>query len=94
MTGSSDASAPDIRSELRLRPEPARVTRLSRRVLIGLGGVSAVAVLGTLIWALDSNWRDGQSPAELFTTENRTTADGLQNLPRDYIGIPDRKSVV
>jgi len=88
MTGSSDASPPDIRSELRLRPEPPRVTRLSRKVLIGLGGVSAVAVLGALIWALDTKRRDGQSSTELFTTENRTTADGLQNLPRDYTGIP------
>lgn len=88
MTGSSDASAADIRSELRLRPEPPRVTRLSRKVLIGLGGVSAIAVFGALIWALDTNRRDGQSSSELFTTENRTTADGLQNLPRDYTRIP------
>ncbi|MFI0846544.1 TrbI/VirB10 family protein [Mesorhizobium sp. IMUNJ 23232] len=88
MTGSSDASAPDVRSELRLRPEPGRVTRLSRKVLIGLGGVSAIAVFGALIWALDTNRRDGQSSTELFTTENRSTADGLQNLPRDYTGIP------
>jgi type IV secretion system protein VirB10 len=88
MTDASTTSAGDIRAELRLRPEPPRVTRLSRKVLIGLGGVSAVAVLGALIWALDANRRDGQSSTELFTTENRTTADGLQNLPRDYTGIP------
>lgn len=88
MTHSSDASAPDIRSELRLRPESPRVTRLSRKVLIGLGGASAIAVFGALIWALDTSQRNHQSSTELITTENRTTADGLQNLPRDYTGVP------
>ncbi|AWC20932.1 Type IV secretion system protein virB10 [Aminobacter sp. MSH1] len=77
----------DLRAELRLRPEPARVTRLSRKVLIGLGGVASVAILGALIWALDSRRRDEQ-PSEHFTTENRTTADGLQALPKDYSGVP------
>lgn len=79
---------PDIRAELRLRPEPARVTRLSRKVLIGLGGVASVAILGTLIWALDTRRRGNEQPSELFTTENRSTADGLQTLPKDYAGVP------
>lgn len=78
----------DIREELRLRPEPARVTRLSRKVLIGLGGVASVAILGTLIWALDTRRRGNEQPSELFTIENRTTADGLNMLPKDYSGIP------
>ncbi|MHB2266333.1 TraB/TrbI/VirB10 family type IV secretion system protein [Aliihoeflea sp. 2WW] len=88
----TDAANPspggDIRAELRLRPEPPRVTRLSRKVLIGLGGVSAIAVMGALIWALDSNRRGGQQSSELYSTENRSTADGLQSLPRDYTGLP------
>lgn len=78
----------DIRAELRLRPEPAGVTRLSRKVLIGLGGVASAAILGTLIWALDTRRRGDDEPSELFTTENRSTADGLQTLPKDYAGIP------
>lgn len=78
----------DIREELRLRPEPGRVTRLSRKVLIGLGGVASVAILGTLIWALDTRRRGNEQPSELFTTENRATADGLQKLPKDYSGVP------
>lgn len=78
----------DIRAELRLRPEPARVTRLSRKVLIGLGGVASVAILGALIWALDGRRRYNEPSSELFTTENRSTADGLQTLPKDYAGVP------
>ncbi|MER9470449.1 TrbI/VirB10 family protein [Mesorhizobium sp. M0482] len=88
MTDAANALNHDIRAELRLRPEPARVTRLSRKVLIGVGGVASAAILGTLIWALDTGWRGTEQPPELFTTENRTTADGLQSLPKDYAGIP------
>ncbi|MER8944547.1 TrbI/VirB10 family protein [Mesorhizobium sp. M0959] len=88
MTDAANAPNHDIRAELRLRPEPARVTRLSRKVLIGVGGVASAAILGTLIWALDTGRRGTEQPPELFTTENRTTADGLQSLPKDYAGIP------
>ncbi|MER9353800.1 TrbI/VirB10 family protein [Mesorhizobium sp. M0514] len=87
----SDVANPpnvDIRADLRLRPEPARVTRLSRKVLIGLGGVASAVILGTLIWALDTKRRGNDEPSELYTTENRTTADGLQTLPKDYSGVP------
>jgi len=78
----------DIRAELRLRPEQPRVTRLSRKVLITLGSVSAVAIMAALFWALDANRRANQSPTELYSTENRTPADGLAGLPKDYTGIP------
>lgn len=88
MSGPTNASNRDIQAELRLRPESGRVTRLSRKVLIGLGGVASVAILGTLIWALDTRRRGNEQPSELFTTENRTTADGLQALPKDYAGVP------
>ncbi|MER9236362.1 TrbI/VirB10 family protein [Mesorhizobium sp. M0622] len=88
MTEPANAPNQDIRAELRLRPEPARVTRLSRKVLIGVGGVAGAAILGTLIWALDTRRRGTEQPPELFTTENRSTADGLQTLPKDYAGIP------
>ncbi|MER8855738.1 TrbI/VirB10 family protein [Mesorhizobium australicum] len=88
MSDVADSPNVDIRADLRLRPEPASVTRLSRKVLIGLGGVASVAILGTLIWALDTRRRGNDEPSELFTTENRSTADGLQTLPKDYAGVP------
>jgi type IV secretion system protein VirB10 len=88
MSDPTNGSSRDIRAELRLRPEPARVTRLSRKVLIGLGGVASAVILGTLIWALDTRRRGNDEPSELFTTENRSTADGLQTLPKDYAGVP------
>ncbi|AYG66099.1 TrbI/VirB10 family protein [Rhizobium sp. CCGE531] len=83
MTGPSD-----LKAEFRLRPEPARVTRLSRKVLIGLGAVSSLAIAAALFFALDTGRRGNQTPDELYNTENRTPADGLANLPKDYTGIP------
>lgn len=78
--GTSDAP-------MRLRAEAPRVTRLSRKVLAGLGVIAAVGVGGALIFALQGRHNSG-APTELFSTENRTTADGLQGLPRDYSGVP------
>lgn len=73
--------------DLRLRAERPRVTRLSRKVLIGLGGVSGFAVAGALIYALQTD-DGGSGNEELYSTESRTTADGLAGLPRDYSAVP------
>ncbi|MGE0521619.1 MAG: TrbI/VirB10 family protein [Variibacter sp.] len=78
---------PEITPDLRLRAERPRVTRLSRKVLIGLGGVAGLAIAAALVYALQTR-RTDQAVKELYSTENRTTADGLTGLPRDYTGIP------
>ncbi len=80
----SDAN---LARELRLRPEPLRVMRLSRRVLTVLGGVSAVAVAAALMLAL---WPHAPKPGgeELVSTQNRSTPDALKTLPHDYSGLP------
>ncbi len=72
--------------EMRLRPSRAPVTRLSRKVLLGLGTVAAVGIGGALFFALRPQHQTGGS--ELYNTSNRTTPDGLANLPRDYTGLP------
>ena len=79
-TGATGLAAP-----MRLRAEPPRVTRLSRRVLAGLGLAASIGVGASLIYALQSRPHDGGGP-ELYSTENRTRADGLAGLPRDYTG--------
>ena len=80
-------NAPNVTPDLRLRTERPRVTRLSRKVLIGLGGASGLAIAAALIYALQTRKADQES-RELYSTENRSTADGLTGLPRDYTGIP------
>ncbi len=76
----SNTSAP-----MRLRAEPPRVTRLSRKVLASVTAVALVGIGGALIYALQTRnvGRDGE---ELYSTTNRQTADGLAGLPRDYTG--------
>ena len=85
-----EAAGPDggarIAQEMQLRPDRPRVTRLSRKVLMGLGGVVAVGVGGALFFALEPNHKTASS--ELYNTDNRSTPDGLANLPRDYTGLP------
>jgi type IV secretory pathway VirB10-like protein len=72
-------------STMRLRPEPPRVTRLSRKVLAGIGVVAGLGIGGALIYALQT--RDGgRNVEELYSTTNRQPADGLAGLPRDYTG--------
>ena len=79
--------SPNPSDPFRLRPDPPRVVRLSRKVLGGLAVITAIGIGGALIFALqDRPVRD--RPGELFTTENRPTADELRRLPSDYSGIP------
>lgn len=89
-TDTGTASAPSATKPdpaMRLRPESPRVTRVSRRVLAGVGLVAGLGIGGALIYALQTSDRQsGQE--ELFTTDRRQTADGLQELPSDYSGVP------
>ncbi|MBZ9740643.1 TrbI/VirB10 family protein [Mesorhizobium sp. CO1-1-4] len=71
---------------MRLRAEPQRVTRLSRKALAGLGLAASLTVGGALIYALQ-NRQQGQGQ-ELYSTDNRSTPDGLAGLPKDYAGVP------
>lgn len=78
-------SSGDPTSPMRLRAEAPRVTRLSRKVLAGIGVVTALGIGGALIYALQTR-EAGTGGEELYSVDNRTTADGLAGLPRDYTG--------
>jgi hypothetical protein len=62
--------ARDHAAELRLRPERPPVTRLSRKVLMGLMAVAAICVSGALIWALYQGRAKPTSSTELYNTDN------------------------
>ncbi len=72
--------------EMQLRSNRPPVMRLSRTVLVGVGATAAVAIGGALFLALKP--QDQTSGSELYDTSNRTTPDGLANLPKDYTGLP------
>jgi type IV secretion system protein VirB10 len=90
MTTNGDPKQPDapaVAPDLRLRGERPRVTRLSRKVLIGMGCVSAFAIAGALGYALQTRTK---APAgqELLATQSAPAAEGLAGLPKDYTGLP------
>ncbi len=72
---------------MRLRGEVPGVTRLSRKALAGIGLVASLGLGGALVYGLQTREGDG-ARKELYSTENRSTADGLAGLPRDYAGVP------
>ena len=77
----------EIAASLRLRADPPRVMRLSRRTLTVLGAVGGLGLGAILIVALqDSKPVDG--PPELYSTERIQAAEGLSRLPTDYTRIP------
>jgi type IV secretion system protein VirB10 len=61
------------------------VTRLSRKVIVVLALILAVAIAAALFLALRPGLKIDRT--ELYGTDNRTTPDGLSNLPRDYAGL-------
>jgi type IV secretion system protein VirB10 len=76
-----------IAESLRLRADPPRVMRLSRRALTILGAAGGLGLGAILIVALqDRKPLDG--PQELYSTERIQEADGLSRLPADYADVP------
>lgn len=77
----------DIAASLRLRADPPRVMRLSRRTLTVLGAIGGLGLGAILIVALqDRKPTDG--PPELYSTERIQEAEGLSRLPTDYANVP------
>jgi type IV secretion system protein VirB10 len=86
MTEERPRGETEIARELRLRPAPPRVTRLSPKALTALGAAAGLGIGGALLFALQT--RDAGTPAELYNIDRKPTADGLATLPRDYAGLP------
>ncbi|MBI1340802.1 conjugal transfer protein TraI [bacterium] len=77
----------DIAAELRLRPDPPRVMRLSRKAIATLATVGALGLGAILIVALQDRSFIDRAP-ELFSTDRVQQAEGLTQLPRDYGDVP------
>lgn len=77
----------DTAAAMRLRADPPRVTRISRKVIIGLGVVAGLGIGAALIYGLQRPDRTA-TPEELITTDRRQPADGLRDLPGSYDAIP------
>ena len=91
MTGSADTDGReqplvDPESAVKLRGDPPRVMRLSRKA-IGLASAAACALVGgALIYALQPEGRKGAE--ELYNTDGVAVADNLAGAPKDYGQVP------
>ncbi|MFG1264975.1 TrbI/VirB10 family protein [Xanthobacter aminoxidans] len=81
----TETAAETNAAPMRLRAEAPRVTRLSRKMLASVAAVALVGIGGSLIYALQTRGPD-DGGTELYSTNNRQTADGLAGLPKDYTG--------
>lgn len=82
----SPSPQPSAPVDLRLRGNPPRVMRLSRKAMVALGLSVCAGVGGSLIYALRPTVP--RVAEELLATEGRATADGLAAAPKDYGQIP------
>lgn len=80
-------SEAEIAERLRLRPDPPRVMRLSRKAITLAATAGGLGLGAILILALgDDRRRDAET--ELFTTDRIPQAEGLSSLPGSYADIP------
>ncbi|MGR4870341.1 TrbI/VirB10 family protein [Variovorax sp. LARHSF232] len=91
----SSQVAPKVAPEtVALRAQPRSVVRLNRRMLAGVAGTLAAAVLGGTLWSLQSQKRERNPAAELYNVDRVARADGLDQLPKDYAGMPPASTPV
>jgi type IV secretion system protein VirB10 len=70
---------------LALRAAPRRVVRFKRRLMIGIAAVGIAGIFGVTWLALKGPiLRFGQQAQELYSTDRKSTAEGLDGLPKDY----------
>jgi len=75
---------------LRARPQP--VTRINRRVLIGMAAVILFVLSGLVLVALKPpSLRSGERP-ELFNVEHKLITDALAKLPASYEDVRPAKA--
>ena len=81
-----DAAPVDPGDAVKLRGDPPRVMRLSRKA-IGIASACGFALVGgALIYALQPAGQEGA--AELYNTDGVAVADNLAGAPKDYGQVP------
>ena len=72
---------------LALRARPAPVTRINRRVLIGIAAVILFFLSGLVLAALKPPSLRLGEPRELFAVEHKPISEALAKLPASYAGV-------
>ena len=85
MDAAAIKEAPDA---LRLRAKPRPVTRLNRTALMIAAGGAAILIFGAMSIALRPPRVIGDAKGkELYNTETKPTAEGLDSLPKTYADV-------
>ena len=86
------SDSPDLKlppDDIELRVRPRAVSRINRKVLVGGAGIVSVLLMGAVLVALDPpDWRGSKKPDELYNTDRKPLAEGLNDLPSSYDAIP------
>jgi type IV secretion system protein VirB10 len=69
---------------LALRARPRPVTRLNRRMLVGMVAAIVCLVMGVTIWSLRPSLRLSDVRPELHNVDRIARAEGIDRLPPDY----------
>ena len=80
------ATAASSADAFRLRGEPPRVMRLSRKALAVLGAAAGLGIGGSLLYGLQT--RSPPPPRNLYEVQNRNTAAAVAGSPEDYSQVP------
>ncbi len=83
MSATASSSEQELARELRLRAPHAPVTRLSRKVLVGLGATASIAIVGAVAWAMAEK-PHAKASAELYQTRGQRPPEAMAALPADY----------
>ena len=85
MAGEKAAAGKIDPETLALRAAPRRVVRFKRRLMIGIAAFGIAGIFGVTWLALKGPiLRFGQQAQELYSTDRKSTPDGLAGLPKDY----------
>ncbi|MDX8480865.1 MULTISPECIES: TrbI/VirB10 family protein [Mesorhizobium] len=90
MTDTSHSTAPPKLDpeQLQLRASPRRAVRFRRGVIIAIAALGSGAIFGVTMLALQGPaWRIKGQAEDRYNTERKPTAEGLENLPKDYSAI-------
>ncbi len=82
----AEAPPADPENAVKLRGDPPRVMRLSRKAISIASACGFAAVGGALIFALQPAGRKGAE--ELYNTDGAAVADNLSGAPKDYGQVP------
>ncbi len=82
----TDRTAVDAEAAVKLRGDPPRVMRLSRKAIAMASACGFAVIGGALVYALQPQSRKGGE--ELYNTAGVAVADNLAGAPKDYGQVP------